>query len=236
MIASLRIRGWDKWQSYRKDRGTPPWIKVHRVLLTNAEWAVLTDAEKGQLVSLWLIAADKGGEIPGDPRVLRKVCMLDEEPNINKFIELGFIDGECQPSDNQVTTTCQPSDAPETETETETDNYIVEQKTRQQIPFKEIVSFLNETTGKDYKASTNGTKSHISARWSEGFRLDDFKTVICAKNTEWKGDPDMEKYIRPQTLFGAKFESYLQAAKETVTEKKSTWVKNDLFKSTTVPY
>ena len=68
----------------------------------------------------------------------------------------------------------------------------------------------------------------------EGFTLDDFKTVIKAKNFEWCNNPDMEQYIRPQTIFGTKFESYLQAAKER-SQPKSKWVKNELFKSTDVP-
>jgi len=53
----MKVKNWQRWQNYRKDRGTPPWIKVHRNLMTNQEWAELTDAEKGQLVSIWLIAA-----------------------------------------------------------------------------------------------------------------------------------------------------------------------------------
>jgi hypothetical protein len=135
MTTRLRLRNWDKWQTYRKDRGAPPWIKVHRGLMGNPDWAVLTDAEKGQLVSLWIIGAEKGGVIPADPRILRKVCMLDDEPNINKFIELGFVENHepqddaavastgCQ-DDAKVTTTRPQDDAPEAETEAEAETDI----------------------------------------------------------------------------------------------------------------
>jgi len=92
--------------------------------MSNPEWAILTDSEKGQLVSLWIVAADKQGEIPGDPRILRKICLLDEEPNINKFIDLGFMATTRQPDDDQITSGSHQSDAPETETETETDKHI----------------------------------------------------------------------------------------------------------------
>lgn len=114
----LMMKNWDKWQTFRKDRGAPPWIKVHRRLMTNPEWAVLSDAEKGQLVSMWLVAADNNGRLPSaDTLVLRKICQLDEAPNINKFKDLGFIDEEVaptrQPDDNQMTSGWQPSDAPE---------------------------------------------------------------------------------------------------------------------------
>ena len=114
----LRVKNWQKWQSYRKDRGTPPWIKVHRNLLTNPKWAVLSDADKGQLISIWMVAADNGGEVPDNSSVIRKICQLDSEPNMSKFKELGFLDDERQPSGNQVVTICPQLDAPETETET----------------------------------------------------------------------------------------------------------------------
>lgn len=76
------------------------------------------------------------------------------------------------------------------------------------FPFAEIISYLNECCGTKYKASTKATQKHIKARMNEGFTLDDFKRVIDIKRAEWIGT-DMEKYLRPETLFGTKFESYL---------------------------
>ena len=106
----IRIKDWEKIQSCRNDRGAPPWIKVHRSLLSNPKWAQLSDAEKGQIVSLWIVAADNNGELPDDPNVIRKMCQLDDIPDINKFKELGFLeDDSCQLSDN-LATTCQPVD------------------------------------------------------------------------------------------------------------------------------
>ena len=75
----------------------------------------------------------------------------------------------------------------------------------------EIISYLNEKTESMYKASTKKTQSCIKARLSEGFTVDDFKTVIDKKCAEWIGDEKMEKYLRPETLFGTKFEGYLNA-------------------------
>ncbi len=89
----MKIKNWDKWQTYRSDRNTPPWIKVHRNLFSNPEWFELTDTEKGQLVSIWILAADKSGEIPDNSTIIQRMCGLQNKPNINKFIELGFIDG-----------------------------------------------------------------------------------------------------------------------------------------------
>lgn len=81
-------------------------------------------------------------------------------------------------------------------------------KKQDSIPYKEIVDYLNMRTGSQYRSSTQKTRELIRARWNEGFELDDFKTVIDKKCVEWIGT-DMEKYLRPVTLFGTKFESYL---------------------------
>lgn len=81
---------------------------------------------------------------------------------------------------------------------------------REKELYSSIVSYLNEKAGTKYKATTAKTKTAIHARLSDGFTLDDFKTVIDKKCTEWTGT-EFEKYLRPETLFGTKFESYLNA-------------------------
>ena len=81
-------------------------------------------------------------------------------------------------------------------------------KAAQNIPYKEIIEYLNNRIGTNYKYTTNKTKDLIKARFNEGFNLDDFKEVIDKKCVEWM-NTDMEKYLRPETLFGTKFENYL---------------------------
>lgn len=71
-----------------------------------------------------------------------------------------------------------------------------------------VVSYLNDKAGTKYRASAEKTKKLIHARLAEGFALDDFKTVIDKKCAEWLGT-DYEKFLRPETLFGTKFEGYL---------------------------
>ena len=63
---------------------------------------------------------------------------------------------------------------------------------------------------KGFKYTTKKTKSCIDARLKEGFTESDFLKVIDIKVKEWKDNKDMNLYLRPQTLFGPKFESYLQ--------------------------
>jgi uncharacterized phage protein (TIGR02220 family) len=82
-----------------------------------------------------------------------------------------------------------------------------------------IVEYLNSKTGSNYKATTKQTREHINARLNEGFTVDDFREVIDKKVQEWKGT-DFEQYLRPATLFGTKFESYLNA--KAPTRKQTT--------------
>ncbi|HDB3710723.1 TPA: conserved phage C-terminal domain-containing protein [Staphylococcus aureus] len=76
------------------------------------------------------------------------------------------------------------------------------------IPYKEIIEYLNKKTGKHFKHNTAKSKDFIKARWNQDFRLEDFKKVIDIKTAEWL-NTDSDKYLRPETLFGNKFEGYL---------------------------
>lgn len=96
-------------------------------------------------------------------------------------------------------------------------------------PFAEIIAYFNAKTGKRYRANTQATKKHIKARWSEGWRIEDFKRVIDVKCEKWATDPKMIDYLRPETLFGTKFESYLNETRcrdgPRYDPKKPDWVR-----------
>lgn len=83
---------------------------------------------------------------------------------------------------------------------------------------KGIIDYLNIKTNSHYKYSTEKTKKLIKARLNDNFTIDDFKTVIDKKTEEWLGT-DFEKFLRPETLFGNKFEGYLN---QKTTPKKRT--------------
>ena len=53
----------------------------------------------------------------------------------------------------------------------------------------------------------------IRARQREGYSLDEFREVIRTMSREWLHDQEMQRYLRPETLFGPKFEGYLQRAR-----------------------
>lgn len=78
----------------------------------------------------------------------------------------------------------------------------------EQLPYKEIIDYLNFKTNSNYKHTLQKTKDLIKARINNGFTIEDFKKVIDKKTQEWLGT-DFEKFLRPETLFGNKFEGYL---------------------------
>ena len=92
---------------------------------------------------------------------------------------------------------------------------IVEQSSTAPIPYEEIVQYLNQKTGKNFKSTSKATQRHIKARFTDGFVLDDFKQVIDNKCGDWLRDRKMKEYLRPETLFGTKFESYLNSKSTT---------------------
>ena len=82
---------------------------------------------------------------------------------------------------------------------------IYKEKNKKMI--EATINYLNKKTGKNYKPTTPNTIKHLQARINEGYNDWDFMDVIDTKCKEWLGT-DMEKYLRPETLFGSKFENY----------------------------
>lgn len=86
--------------------------------------------------------------------------------------------------------------------------------------YKYIVDYLNEKTNSKYKHTTPKTKSLINARLKEGFKVEDFEKVIDTKVNDWLEDSKMKNYLRPETLFGTKFEGYLNQS-DSVSKKEN---------------
>lgn len=115
------------------------------------------------------------------------------------------LDGIVQPiPDNK------PDSKPDSKPDNKPDNNkpVISPDTHKQER-EEIISFLNNVLETRYRSSSKNTKKHINARLNEGFTIEDFKIVIEKKNQQWKDDPNMMQYLQPQTLFGEKFEKYL---------------------------
>ena len=111
----------------------------------------------------------------------------------NKSEQLQQVEGgKQQQSNNNVTTLSKKK---------EKDNNI----------YSLVIDYLNKKANTNYRASTKNTQSFINARVKEGYTVEDFKKVIDSKSKEWL-NTDFEKYLRPATLFGTKFENYLNEA------------------------
>lgn len=120
---------------------------------------------------------------------------------------------------NTVKNTVQMTAYPTVKTTVETTanvSIINKHKQKQNIKEKinkkeisEIIEYLNFKLNSHYKDSTPKTITLIKTRIDEGFTINDFKTVIDKKVQEWGNDEKMKVYLRPETLFGTKFESYL---------------------------
>ena len=111
----------------------------------------------------------------------------------NKSEQLQQVEGgKQQQSNNNVTTLSKKK---------EKDNNI----------YSLVIDYLNRKAFTNYRSSTKNTQSFINARLKEGYVIEDFKKVIDSKSKEWL-NTDFEKYLRPATLFGTKFENYLNEA------------------------
>ena len=111
----------------------------------------------------------------------------------NKSEQLQQVEGgKQQQSNNNVTTLSKKK---------EKDNNI----------YSLVIDYLNKKANTNYRPTTKNTQSFINARVKEGYTVEDFKKVIDSKSKEWL-NTDFEKYLRPATLFGTKFENYLNEA------------------------
>ena len=88
--------------------------------------------------------------------------------------------------------------------------------------YSQVIDYLNEKTNKNFKSNIEKTQKLIKARITENFSIEDFKKVIDIKTQEWLKDSVMNKYLRPETLFGNKFESYLNESEGKNVRNKET--------------
>ncbi len=105
----------------------------------------------------------------------------------------------------------------------------IEQEENRKEIYSRVVDYLNEKAGTSYKATTKTMQEKINARLDEGFSLDDFIVVINNKCDAWLKDAKMCKYLRPETLFGNKFESYLNEISKENTDQSAQKSTGNVF-------
>ena len=89
--------------------------------------------------------------------------------------------------------------------------------------YSEIIEYLNSKANTKYRVNNKKTRASINARITEGFAIDDFKKVIDIKSAEWL-NTNMQQYLRPETLFGTKFEGYLN---QKITKQTGNYTSNN---------
>lgn len=129
-------------------------------------------------------------------------CPVDENVNTPYCQNNHYVD-----TDKNIMGYCQNNQKPVDENVKE-NNKILINNINNNI-YSQVINYLNKKTSKNFKSNTKKTQSLIQARLKEGFTYEDFIRVIDTKTKEWKDDKYMSKFLRPETLFGTKFEGYL---------------------------
>ena len=209
-------------------------VFLHLILLANhedKEWRGLT-IKRGELVtSRENLAGQTGLTVQQIRTALKKlestndiVVKSTNKHTLIKIVKYALYQFDTR-ANNQQLTNKQPINNPQNNhqiTTNNNDNKLIYSRvsddidlsvTENQIPYDEIIDYLNCKAGTRFKPSSSKTRTKIHARWCDGFRLNDFKEVIDVKVAEWM-DTDMDKYLRPETLFGSKFEGYLNQVKK----------------------
>ena len=142
--------------------------------MRNLKWVSLNDAERGQLVAIWLLAADHDGVIPASPELVQKLCFMSSIPDLNKFIDLGFLDGERRHDGVTMASGWRQDDVLETETETDIEKHLGSSDDAPKDEPKESASGYTpefEAAWKDYpKRRNNNPKQGAFNAWNARIR------------------------------------------------------------------
>jgi len=104
-----------------------------------------------------------------------------------------------------------------------------EKENQNKAIIEEVISYLNEKTGKHFTSKNKQTIKFINGRLSEGYTIEDFKKVIDNRCEKWLDDEKMNEYLRPSTLFRpSNFEAYyndvLSMKEKAISEKEQEFI------------
>ena len=198
------------------------WLGISKHKIEGRTWVYNTYEEWRKQLPFWSVSTIKRTihslEMKG---LLLSANFNEMKMDKTKWYSIDY-DKLQEHEDSTIERPARPVEALATEEVAENTNEMdVSPSVKKVIPFAEIIQYLNEKTGKNFKPGSMKTKDLIHARYGEGFTLEDFKRVIDLKALEWQSDPLWNKFLRPETLFGTKFESYLnqQEGKKKITEE-----------------
>jgi len=187
------------------------------------EWRGITVQSGEMITSLNHLAKETGMTLQQTRTALKKLEATNEitRKTTNKYTTIKVLNWrlyQIEETENNKQTTRKATNEQQTNNKQITTNKNVKNLKNDKNVYKDIVDFLNEQAGTQYKHTSNKTKQLIQARRNEGFKMNDFKRVIQNKTKDWKNNEKMQRYLRPETLFGTKFESYLNENKSADTE------------------
>lgn len=166
---------------------------------------------------------DEEGYTPSESIVCTKKCIPytpnDVYPIHQKVKGNNTSNNNTSSNNNNILSGKEPDNTPEPE---EKENSEITQKT-DDIPYDRVIKYLNAKAGTNYRATNKATQRLIKARFNEGMTTKDFKKVIDNKCNDWLKDPKMCGYLRPATLFGSKFESYLNQKPKRLDQSATDW-------------
>lgn len=156
---------------------------------------------------------------PNDVYPIHQKVKGNNTSNNNTSINNNILSGKepdptPEPEEKENTESTQKtSDSKKSKTTSKTDD----------IPYDRVIKYLNAKAGTNYRATSKATQRLIKARFNEGMTTKDFKKVIDNKCNDWLKDPKMCGYLRPATLFGSKFESYINQKPKRLDRSATDW-------------
>ena len=164
-----------------------------------------------------------------------KVCEKRSEVGKKGGAPKGNANAARNPKQAKTTKTTQTETETEAETKTETDTdtetdtlsdargagEVRASSTRYILETSEIIDYLNQKAGSRYQPTAKSTERLIAALLNDGYTVEDMKRVVDMKCKEWKFT-EYQKYLRPETLFGEKFEGYLNTPQAPTLPKRQS--------------
>ena len=201
----VHIKSLESYHPGYRDRKLQ-WCKAYFTMLNaDPDIEMLCEIDKWRFLAFIMLELQMQKPVPlNEAWLTRKGFNLKKRPMLltlqmlHNFVELGTIDVKtCVLEKSRVDKSSECNNQPN-------------------LPIiNAVIEDLNKQCSTSYKPTSQKTSKHISARISEGFTIEDFKKVHRTKSSEWKGT-DMEKFLRPETLYGNKFESYLNQKEKSV--------------------
>lgn len=204
------------------------WIKLHRKIMEGEDWLSEPFTRAQAWVDLLLLANHAPSSVRkrgiafevgagqvgyGEEKLATRWRWSRQKVRrfLKELMERGAIDRkpvQQNPKLSSLITIINYQEYQSNGTSNETTNETMNKNDKNKKHIVEVVEYLNEKTGKKFTPSGADTMRHIGARLNEGRTVEQLKQVIDTKTAQWKGT-EQDKYLRPSTLFGGKFEGYL---------------------------